>query len=226
MIVLQAMQDIRKVSLWLGHWRRRKSTHVAILPKSSRPLRPSRPLRKSLRASTKPARARPIRRPTGCLSYFGGRLARDLEAQGEAAFAAFATDQLAALMGSSIRKRLHPIAVSLWARSRCARLLLPRPSRTCQCARHPCGAGCGESLFFAGAAEACARSRRRWRMVALSHPAGLGAMVETMTPRRFPAPVDCRKDCRRLRRARSQRDRRSPTVKSARPNSARCRPWC
>jgi monoamine oxidase len=39
-------------------------------------------------------------------------LARDLEAQGEATFAAFAIDQLAVLMGSSMPKRQYRIVLS------------------------------------------------------------------------------------------------------------------
>jgi monoamine oxidase len=53
--------------------------------------------------------------------YFGGRFARELEAEGEAAFASFAIDQLASLLGEGMRKRLHPIAATAWARDPYAR---------------------------------------------------------------------------------------------------------
>jgi len=59
--------------------------------------------------------------------YFGGALARDLEQGGEAAFASFAIDQLAALLGGDIRKRLHPVAASAWGRDPHARAA---PTRT------------------------------------------------------------------------------------------------
>ena len=48
--------------------------------------------------------------------YFGGGCARELEAEGDAAFMQFATDELAALLGGDIRNRVHPIAVSSWGR--------------------------------------------------------------------------------------------------------------
>src|SRR5262249_39718633 len=53
--------------------------------------------------------------------YFGGQFARELEAEGEATFASFAIDQLAARLGEGIRKRLHPIAATAWARDPYAR---------------------------------------------------------------------------------------------------------
>src|SRR6202044_3682659 len=63
---------------------------------------------------------RPFGRPL-IEAYFGGRFARECEAGGEAAFADFAIGQLAALLGSGIRKRLHPIAATAWARDPFAR---------------------------------------------------------------------------------------------------------
>lgn len=47
--------------------------------------------------------------------FFGGSGARALEEVGEAGAMAFAVDELATLLGSNIRKRLWPIAVSHWA---------------------------------------------------------------------------------------------------------------
>ncbi len=46
--------------------------------------------------------------------YFGGTLARDLEADDGAAMVAFALDELAGLFGGDIRRRLKPIAQSCW----------------------------------------------------------------------------------------------------------------
>jgi monoamine oxidase len=87
--------------------------------------------------------------------YFGGSLARDLEAQGDAAFAAYAADQLAALMGSGIRKRLHPIAVSAWARDPDARGSYSHALPGHADARSVLAAPVAARLFFAG--EACSR---------------------------------------------------------------------
>ncbi len=57
---------------------------------------------------------RPFGRPL-IEAYFGGRLARELEAQGLEGFGRFAIDQLAATLGDGIRKRVKPIAVSSWS---------------------------------------------------------------------------------------------------------------
>lgn len=46
--------------------------------------------------------------------YFGGAHARALEEEGEAAFAAFAIDQLVAILGVEWRSRLKPAAASRW----------------------------------------------------------------------------------------------------------------
>jgi monoamine oxidase len=54
-------------------------------------------------------------------AYFGGALARELEAGGEDAFFAFAADQLAAQLGADIRKRLSLVVASAWARDPFAR---------------------------------------------------------------------------------------------------------
>jgi monoamine oxidase len=47
--------------------------------------------------------------------YFGGQCARDLEAEGDGAFARFAIDEIAGKLGNGIRRKLHPIAASAWA---------------------------------------------------------------------------------------------------------------
>lgn len=48
-------------------------------------------------------------------AYFGGRLARELAGAGAAAMAAFAIDEIAGVLGSSMRRRLTRIASSGWA---------------------------------------------------------------------------------------------------------------
>src|SRR5689334_11047174 len=58
---------------------------------------------------------RPFGRPV-IECYFGGSLARDLEAEGGDAFARLAIDQVAAHLGAGIRKRLKPLFGSSWGR--------------------------------------------------------------------------------------------------------------
>lgn len=85
--------------------------------------------------------------------YFGGRFARELEAEGEAAFASFAIGQLAALLGGGIRKRLHPIAATAWARDPYARGSYSHAVPGHADAREVLAAPVDERLFFAG--ESC-----------------------------------------------------------------------
>jgi monoamine oxidase len=85
--------------------------------------------------------------------YFGGRFARELEAEGEAAFTSFATDQLARLLGGAIRKRLHPIAATAWARDPFARGSYSAAKPGHADARTVLAAPVDRKLFFAG--EAC-----------------------------------------------------------------------
>ncbi len=84
--------------------------------------------------------------------YFGGALARELETQGDAAVAAFAIDQLAAQLGSDIRARLTPLAVSAWGRDPFARgsYSYARPGQAD--ARAALAAPVDDRLFFAGEA--------------------------------------------------------------------------
>lgn len=56
---------------------------------------------------------RPFGRPM-IEAWFGGDIARQLEADGEAAFFAFASEELVHLLGSSFRKRIAPVATSMW----------------------------------------------------------------------------------------------------------------
>jgi monoamine oxidase len=95
---------------------------------------------------------RPFARPL-IECYFGGSLARDLEEGGETAFAAFATDELASLLGGAIRKRLHPIAASAWARDPDARGSYSHALPGHADARRTLAAPVDGRLFFAG--EAC-----------------------------------------------------------------------
>jgi monoamine oxidase len=86
-------------------------------------------------------------------AFFAGQFARDLEAEGEAAFADAAAGELASLLGERIRRRLHPIAATAWARDPYAQgsysYALPGHAD----ARAALAAPVEERLFFAG--EAC-----------------------------------------------------------------------
>jgi monoamine oxidase len=95
---------------------------------------------------------RPFGRPL-IEAYFGGQCARDLEAEGEAAFAGFATAELAALLGDSIRKRLHPVATTAWERDPYAMGSYSHALPGHAGARLALAAPVDERVFFAG--EAC-----------------------------------------------------------------------
>ncbi|CAN5210640.1 NAD(P)/FAD-dependent oxidoreductase [soil metagenome] len=56
---------------------------------------------------------RPFGRPM-IEGYFGGDLAWGLEAEGEAAFFDFAATEMSSLLGSSFRRRIAPVATSMW----------------------------------------------------------------------------------------------------------------
>ncbi len=56
---------------------------------------------------------RPFGRPM-IEAWFGGDLAWGLEGQGEAAFFDFAAQELVSLLGSGFRRRLTPVATSMW----------------------------------------------------------------------------------------------------------------
>jgi len=59
---------------------------------------------------------RPFGRPL-IEAFFGGGCAEALDREGEAATAAFAIDELAALFGGGVRSKLQPLAASRWRRS-------------------------------------------------------------------------------------------------------------
>jgi len=64
-------------------------------------------------AATGNYQLRPHGRPV-IEGFFGGRTARRLEEEGEAAMVQFALDELAGLFGSDFRRRLRPIARTAW----------------------------------------------------------------------------------------------------------------
>jgi monoamine oxidase len=85
--------------------------------------------------------------------YFGGALARELEQQGDQAFANFAIDQLVAHFGGDFRKRLTPLAASAWGRDPFALGSYSYARVGHSNARATLAAPVDARLFFAG--EAC-----------------------------------------------------------------------
>jgi monoamine oxidase len=85
--------------------------------------------------------------------YFGGKLARELESEGDGAFARFAIDQLAEHFGGEFRKRVRPVAASAWGRDPFARGSYSYARIGRSGARAVLAAPIGDRLFFAG--EAC-----------------------------------------------------------------------
>jgi monoamine oxidase len=92
---------------------------------------------------------RPFGRPL-IEGYFGGRFARELEAQGDGAFANFAIEQICAALGNDMRKRLHPIIESAWARDPYSLGAYSYGSAGAQAARAQFATPVDGKLFFAG----------------------------------------------------------------------------
>jgi monoamine oxidase len=92
---------------------------------------------------------RPFGRPV-IDGYFGGAFARELESQGNGAFAAFAIEQICAALGNDMRKRLRPIAESAWARDPWSLGAYSYGSQGAQAARTKLATSVGDKLFFAG----------------------------------------------------------------------------
>lgn len=87
--------------------------------------------------------------------YFGGALAIELEKQGPAAFHAFALDELAAHLGTDVRKALGPARTTAWASDPFARGSYSYAQPGWSDARLALAAPVDQRLFFAG--EACSR---------------------------------------------------------------------
>jgi monoamine oxidase len=95
---------------------------------------------------------RPFGRPL-IEGFFGGELARDLEAEGERAFLAFAVEELASLLGSGIRPRLKLVAATAWGLDACALGSYSHALPGHAASRPALAAPADGRLFFAG--EAC-----------------------------------------------------------------------
>jgi monoamine oxidase len=104
------------------------------------------------RVNTGSYHLRPFGRPV-IEGYFGGRLARELEEAGDGAFAGFAIDQIAALLGANVRRSLRPLAA--WRRDPWAGGSYSYARIGHAEARGVLAAPVADRLFFAG--EACSR---------------------------------------------------------------------
>jgi monoamine oxidase len=98
---------------------------------------------------------RPFGRPQ-IECYFGGTLAHELEANGEAAFFDFASSELTGLLGSAFAQRIKPIGVHRWGADPFARgsYSYARPGKADE--RAVLARSVDDRLFFAG--EACSRN--------------------------------------------------------------------
>jgi monoamine oxidase len=107
------------------------------------------------RTATATYHLRPFGRPR-IEAYFGGQLARELEAGGERAFFDFAASELGGLLGSDFTRRIKPLQIHRWGADPFARgsysYALPGKA---DC-RAVLAAPVDGRLFFAG--EACSRN--------------------------------------------------------------------
>jgi monoamine oxidase len=97
---------------------------------------------------------RPFGRPQ-VEAYFGGRLAAELEAAGEAAFVDFAVAELAGLLGSDFARRVKPLGLHRWGSDPFARGSYSYALPGQAACRGALAAAVDNRLFFAG--EACSQ---------------------------------------------------------------------
>jgi monoamine oxidase len=103
------------------------------------------------RTATGAYHVRPFGRPQ-IEAYFGGSLARELEAGGEQAFFSFAMSELVGLLGHTFARRLKPIHVHLWGRDPFARGSYSHALPGAADHRSVLAAPVDRRLFFAGEA--------------------------------------------------------------------------
>jgi monoamine oxidase len=133
------------------------------------------------RTATGSYHLRPFGRPV-IEGYFGGEFARALEADGR--FAHFAIEQIAALLGGDMRRRLIPIAASSWGRDPWARGSYSYGSPGAAAARAVLAAPVDNRLFFAG--EAC--SACDFSTAHGAYRTGVAAAEQVIRALRTPAP--------------------------------------
>jgi monoamine oxidase len=126
---------------------------------------------------------RPFGRPQ-IEAYFGGRLAAELEAAGEAEFGDFAVAELVGLLGSDFARRLKPLKLHPWGSDAFARgsYSYALPGRA-DC-RRALGTPVDNRLFFAG--EAC--SEHDYSTAHGAYLTGVAAAEQAIAARRGHAP--------------------------------------
>jgi monoamine oxidase len=107
------------------------------------------------RAGTGAYHLRPFGRPQ-IEAYFGGRLAWELEAEGEDAFFAFSVSELKDALGLDFARRVQPIGLHCWGRDPFARGSYSYALPGAADCRAALAAPLDDRLFFAG--EACSQS--------------------------------------------------------------------
>ena len=135
------------------------------------------------RAGTGAYHFRPFGRPQ-IEAYFGGTLARELEAAGEAAFFDFASGELTGLLGGDFARRIKPVRVHRWGVDPFARgaYSFARPGKADE--RAVLAAPVENRLFFAG--EAC--SRNDYSTVHGAFFTGVAAADQALAARREGTP--------------------------------------
>ena len=121
---------------------------------------------------------RPFGRPL-IECYFGGRFARELEAGGPQAFAAYAIEDIAAALGSDVGKRLSLAACSSWARDPFALGSYSHALPGFSDLRAMLAAPVEDRLFFAGEATSkhdFSTAHGAWRTGAASAAAALACV--------------------------------------------------
>jgi len=131
------------------------------------------------RSATGVYHLRPFGRPL-IEAYFGGRLAAELEANGEDAFADFAVGELVGLLGSNFARRVKPLHVHRWGADPFSggSYSYALPGKTDS--RAALAAPVEERLFFAG--EAC--SRNDFSTAHGAYLTGIAAADQAMAARR------------------------------------------
>lgn len=132
------------------------------------------------RAATANYHFRPFGRPM-IEAYFGGQLARDLEAGGQPAFFDFARAELIGQLGSDIASRITPLRSHLWASDVYARGSYSYAVPGAAEQRAVLAAPLDRRLFFAG--EAC--SRHDFSTAHGAYRTGIAAAEDAIAAGRF-----------------------------------------
>jgi monoamine oxidase len=128
---------------------------------------------------------RPFGRPL-VEAFLGGRWARALEAEGPGASAAFAIEELSAVFGSDLRKRLVPLASTAWGADPFALGSYSHALPGCAGAREVLARPVEDRLFFAG--EAC--SRDAFSTAQGAYATGIAAAEQALRASGKLAPAD------------------------------------